>query len=148
MTKASRRRKPAGASLCLPKAPVGSTRPRRGVRPSPPPCHGGDRGFESHRGRFLESESGTVRKLAKRRSSNLRDLWVRLPLVPLTEGRAIRPQRPAEPFSVLRRQRLSGNFALPERVATNRVGWALARPSGCNPPASRQCRFDSCPTHW
>ena len=27
-----------------------------------------------------------------------------------------------------------------------RVGWALASPSGCNPPAWL-CRFDSCPTH-
>jgi hypothetical protein len=36
--------------------------PRRGARPSPPPCHGGDRGFESHRGRLEKSSSGTVRK--------------------------------------------------------------------------------------
>ena len=34
-----------------------------------PPCHGGDRGFKSRRGRW----HSTVRKPAKRRSSNLRD---------------------------------------------------------------------------
>ena len=34
-----------------------------------PACHAGDRGFKSHRGRF----HSTVRKLEKRRSSNLRD---------------------------------------------------------------------------
>jgi hypothetical protein len=62
-----------------------------------------------------EIASGTVRKRAKRRSSNLRDLWVRLPLVPL--------------------------------IRKFRVGWALACPSGCNPPAHGQCRFESCPTH-
>jgi len=27
------------------------------------------------------------------------------------------------------------------------VGWAWARPGGCNPPASEHCRFNSCPTH-
>ena len=43
-----------------------------------PPCHGGDRGFKSRRGRSCS----TIRKPAKRRSSNLRDrLWVRLPPV-------------------------------------------------------------------
>ena len=40
-----------------------------------PPCHGGDRRFKSDRGRFCSA----VRKLAKRRSSNLRVLRVRLP---------------------------------------------------------------------
>lgn len=54
-----------------------------------PPCHGGDRGFKSHRGRF--QQVGAVRNPAKRRSSNLRDcLWVRLPpvlLVVLNENR-------------------------------------------------------------
>ncbi len=45
-----------------------------------PPCQGGDRGFKSHRGRCAtDTRCGTVRKLAKRRSSNLRELWVRLP---------------------------------------------------------------------
>ena len=34
-----------------------------------PPCHGGDHGFKSRRGRW----HSTVRKPAKRRSSNLRD---------------------------------------------------------------------------
>ena len=48
-----------------------------------PPCHGGDRRFKSDRGRF-DSE---VRKLAKRRSSNLRGLWVRLPPVLLNMRR-------------------------------------------------------------
>ena len=28
------------------------------------------------------------------------------------------------------------------------VGWALARLSGCNPPAFGLCRFDSCPAHF
>src|SRR5262245_9722026 len=59
-----------------------------------PPCHGGGRGFKSHRGRLgfqiadfrsaisnLQSH-GTVRKPAKRLSSNLGDrLWVRFPPV-------------------------------------------------------------------
>jgi len=45
-----------------------------------PPCHGGDRRFKSDRGRF----DSAVRKLAKRRSSNLRVVWVRLPPVLLT----------------------------------------------------------------
>ena len=49
-----------------------------------PLCHGGDRGFKSRRGRCY----GTVRNLAKRRSSNLRVLWVRLPPVLLQPGRA------------------------------------------------------------
>jgi hypothetical protein len=47
-----------------------------------PPCQGGDRGFKSHRGRLMD-RIGTVRKPAKRVSSNLADLWVRLPLVPV-----------------------------------------------------------------
>ena len=80
---ASGRCQPAGSS-------GGYLGSRRGVRPSPPPCHGGDRGFKSHRGRFEESREGTVRKSAKRRSSNLRGLWVRLPLVPLGGGRGSR----------------------------------------------------------
>ena len=38
-----------------------------------PACHAGDRGFKSHRGRFLRKASpGAVRNSAKRRSSNLR----------------------------------------------------------------------------
>ena len=41
----------------------------RGAAECSPACHAGDRGFKSHRGRLL----GTVRKLVKRRSSNLRD---------------------------------------------------------------------------
>jgi hypothetical protein len=45
-----------------------------------PPCHGGDRGFKSRRGRL---EHGAVRKPAKRPSSNLGDLRVRLPPAPL-----------------------------------------------------------------
>jgi hypothetical protein len=48
--------------------PTTDTRPR-GVAECSPACHAGDRGFESHRGRL----PGTVRKPAKRRSSNLRD---------------------------------------------------------------------------
>lgn len=28
------------------------------------------------------------------------------------------------------------------------VGWALACPSGCNPPAFGHCRFNSCPAHF
>ena len=48
-----------------------------------PACHAGDRGFKSDRGCF---QNGTVRKPAKRRSSNLREcLWVRLPPVPLEQ---------------------------------------------------------------
>lgn len=47
-----------------------------------PPCHGGDRRFKSDRGRFCSA----VRKLAKRRSSNLRGLWVRLPPVLLQDA--------------------------------------------------------------
>ncbi len=47
-----------------------------------PPCHGGDRRFKSDRGRFCSA----VRKLAKRRSSNLRGLWVRLPPVLLPDA--------------------------------------------------------------
>ncbi len=35
----------------------------------------------------------------------------------------------------------------PTRVTFSRVGWALARPSGRNPPAFGPCRFNSCPTH-
>src|SRR5262245_14943815 len=77
-----------------------------------PPCHGGDRRFKSDRGRLLKTSDSAVRKLAKRRSSNLRALWVRLPPVLLTC-----------------------------------VGWALASLSGCNPPASGLCRFNSCPAH-
>jgi hypothetical protein len=42
-----------------------------------PPCHGGDRGFKSRRGRW----NGTVRKPAKRPGSNPGVLWVRLPPV-------------------------------------------------------------------
>jgi hypothetical protein len=59
----------------------------------------------------------TVRQSAERPSSNLGDLWVRLPPVRLAR-------------------------------IDRRVGWALASPSGCNPPARGLCRFDSCPTHW
>ena len=45
-----------------------------------PPCQGGGRGFKSHQGRL--KIYGMVRKLEKRRSSDLRDcLWVRLPLM-------------------------------------------------------------------
>ena len=44
-----------------------------------PPCQGGDRGFKSRRGRWMRG--GTVRKPAKRRSSNPGILWVRLPPV-------------------------------------------------------------------
>jgi hypothetical protein len=67
----------------LPEAQPGNAGPRRGARPSPPPCHGGDRGFKSHRGRF-----GRVRgaRYANRQSGEAQtfvSLWVRLPLVPL-----------------------------------------------------------------
>ena len=51
-----------------------------------PACHAGDRGFKSHRGRL---ENGVVRKSAKRRSSNLRDLRVRLPPSPLEQHATI-----------------------------------------------------------
>jgi hypothetical protein len=46
-----------------------------------PLCQGGGRGFKSHRGRW----SGTVREPAERPSSNLGELWVRLPPVLLDE---------------------------------------------------------------
>ena len=32
--------------------------------------------------------------------------------------------------------------------APKSVGWVWAYPSGCNPPAFVQCRFDSCPTQF
>jgi hypothetical protein len=91
----------------------GIQNPQPPSRSSPecsPPCQGGDRGFKSHRGRSCDlinwqgtrakvitarraSEGsdvdrliGTVRKPAKRPSSNLGALWVRLPLVPLMKG--------------------------------------------------------------
>ena len=32
-------------------------------------------------------------------------------------------------------------------TSTTCVGWALAGPSGCNPPAFELCRFNSCPAH-
>jgi hypothetical protein len=70
--------------------------------------------------------SGTVRKRAKRRSSNLREF------VGSTPTRATSREGEAPPGMIHNKKR---------------VGWALARPSGCNPPARWQCRFDSCPTH-
>ncbi len=47
-----------------------------------PPCQGGDQAFKSPRGRI--SKHAAVRNPAKRRSSNLRGLWVRLPLASLS----------------------------------------------------------------
>ena len=35
----------------------------------------------------------------------------------------------------------------PTRATSTCVGWALASLSGCNPPASGLCRFNSCPSH-
>ena len=62
-----------------------------------PPCHGGDHGFKSHRGRstarYANRQSGQAQTLVKFVGST--------------------PTR-----------------------ATGCVGWALASPSGCNPPAS------------
>jgi hypothetical protein len=46
----------------------------------------------------------------------------------------------AQTFAMMRVQ-------LPPVSLISRVGWALACPSGCNPPAFGQCRFDSCSTH-
>ena len=48
-----------------------------------PACHAGGRGFKSRRGRFREH--GVVRKQAKRPSSNLGELSVRLRPAPLEE---------------------------------------------------------------
>ena len=58
--------------------------PSRSSQEYSPPCQGGDHGFKSHRGRCENSGDGTIRKPAKRPSSNLGELWVRLPLVPVT----------------------------------------------------------------
>ena len=51
-----------------------------------PACHAGDRGFKSHRGRF----DSTVRKLEKRRSSNLRDFVGSTPTRATQSGRVPR----------------------------------------------------------
>jgi hypothetical protein len=113
LTEASRSRQ-LRVLLCLPEAQAGHTGPRRGARPSPPPCHGGDRGFESHRGRFAARGA----RYANRQSGE------------------------AQTFVTCGFDSHSCHYS--QEI---RVGWALARPSGCNPPACRQCRFDSCPTH-
>jgi hypothetical protein len=114
LTEASRRRQ-LRVLLCLPEAQAGHTGPRRGARPSPPPCHGGDRGFKSHRGRFAARGA----RYANRQSGE------------------------AQTFVTCGFDSHSCHYS--QEI---RVGWALACPSGCNPPACRQCRFDSCPTHW
>jgi hypothetical protein len=80
MTEASGPCKPAGSSLEWQTLVLC---PRRGARPSPPPCHGGDRGFESHRGRLRNQRRGTVRKRQSGEAQTFVNLWVRLPLVPL-----------------------------------------------------------------
>ena len=71
------------------------------------PCHGEGRGFESRQTRW----NGTVRKLEKRRDQP-------------TSCRSV-----PETFVNLR-------VRLPPLPLDIRVGWALACPSGCNPPAS------------
>ena len=100
------------------------------------------RGFKSHRGRLF----GTVRNLAKRRSSNLRVLWVRLPPVLLKKGLVDGGQWIAREMEERSSFWLSTN---PYSLSTSpRVGWALACPSGCNPPACGHWRFNSVPTHF
>ena len=71
------------------------------------PCHGEGRGFESRQTRW----NGTVRKLEKRRDQP-------------TTCRSV-----PETFVILR-------VRLPPLPLDTCVGWALACPSGCNPPAS------------
>lgn len=69
----------------VPPEPLKETKSSWSSLECSPPCQGGGRGFKSHRGRL----HGAVRKLAKRRSSNLREcLWVRLPPVLLDEKHA------------------------------------------------------------
>ena len=64
----------------LPPEPLESTMPSWSSLECSPACHAGDRGSKSRRGRL---ENGAVRKSAKRPSSNLGDLRVRLPPAPL-----------------------------------------------------------------
>ena len=58
----------------LPESQAGNAGLRRGARPSPPPCHGGDRGFESHRGRFEQIETGHGTQTGK--AAKLKPSWV------------------------------------------------------------------------
>src|SRR5262245_2272574 len=101
-----------------------------------PPCHGGGRGFKSHRGRSI----GTVRKPAKRPSSNLGDrLWVRFPPVLLGFAGVVGNRAGCKPAA----HSLGGS--IPHKPT---AGWTGARtparshkPSdaGSNPaPATRQ----------
>ena len=118
-----------------------------------PPCHGGDRRFKSDRGRL----DSAVRKLAKRRSSNLRGLWVRFPPVlhasvghwqapvavthPLSSFAGSTPARRTKARSF--RGRIPGSQpgeagSIPARVTTSRVGQRPAefhklRPPGATP---------------
>jgi hypothetical protein len=89
---------------------------------------------------------GTVRKPAKRPSSRLGDLWVRLPLVPV----AASPQQSRSEWKVERRTSqpcllLRSTFDSPS------CGWCSSRrpvnplPSNCEAAGER---FDSFTTHW
>ena len=104
------------------------------------------RGFKSHRGRLF----GTVRNQAKRRSSNLRVLWVRLPPVLLKKGLVDGGQWIAREMEERSTFWLSTD---PYPLSTSpRIGWALAChgvrfSGGCNPPAFGHWRFNSVPTH-
>ena len=100
-----------------------------------PPCHGGDRRFKSDRGRF----DSAVRKQAKRRSSNLRGLWVRLPpvLLPLVTD-AGGPAREQSLISSARRVQPPDPQLKNDRVRKP------AKRRGREP---RACGFDSHPGH-
>jgi hypothetical protein len=110
MNEVSRRPKPAGASFACqrhnPATPVlvgEFGRPRHPVTVEIV-------GSNPIEDAFREGD-GTVRKPAKRRSSNLRDLWVRLPLVPMWEGEA-----PAEPFCGVNLEEAQQDFGELSRV--------------------------------
>ncbi len=134
-----------GCFICLPEPQAGNAGPRRGVRPSPPPCHGGDRGFESHRGRFFFGR-GTAR-YANRQSGEAQTfvtcgfdshschLW---------EGEA------AESLLFRARERAAQQELRPPGITHRKyasAGHWRAQVAVTHPPAG-QCRFDSCPTHW
>src|SRR5262245_29265312 len=92
-------------------------------------------------------------------------LWVQLPPGPVSEIRGqrsevrVRGQRSearalADQAGVVATlSRWRAWVRIPSRVLEvrnselERVGWALASLSGCNPPADLLCRFNSCPTH-
>ena len=136
-------------------SPSGTTDSIEGVlhntssRSSPecsPPCHGGDRGFKSRRGRSTTRHGTQTGKAAKLKSSRL--LWVRLPPVSHIGNGPCSPRRPVTPSSSNKRSGRREVRILHDPLKTrSSIGRTPAPPAG-RTTLTGGARFKSRAGHW